>query len=30
MLMQVQSDIDAGLHKCGYRFRDVEAGSERY
>jgi hypothetical protein len=30
MLMQVQRDVDAALEKCGFGFRDVDAGSERY
>jgi len=29
MLMQVQRDVDAGLDRCGYRFRDVDACSDR-
>jgi hypothetical protein len=30
MLMQVRRNIDAGSEGCGFRFRDVDAGSERY
>ena len=29
MLMQVQRDVDGGLLRCGFSFRDVDAGSER-